>query len=116
MDQYYISKIENYPDNGRHLQCWIGLPFQIRKGEDGYRWKDRKGKEYKYNLYKNEDKIDERWIVHLEDSASESLQDIFDIKVSKDLDKIIKYCVRLYLKSLEMEAKRVRSELSDYCR
>ena len=115
MKQYSITTIRNYPEDGRHQECWIGLPFQIRKGEDGYYWTDNKGKEHKYNIYKNENKVDERWIVHLKKDANKSLRRIFEIKVSKDLEKIVKYCVMLYMKSLEMETKRVKRKLSDYC-
>jgi len=100
MKQYSITTIKNYPDDGRHQECWINLPFQIRKGEDGYYWRDKKGKEHKYNLSKDINKIDGRWIVNLEDDANYSLKQIFEIKVNKDLEKIIAYCVKLYLKSL----------------
>lgn len=109
MRNYHITVIENYPDNGKHLECHIPLPFMIRKGEDGYYYR-RKGKEYKYNLFKG-DKIDDRWIVHLDGrgchNISPSLERIFEIQVGKDLDKIVDYCFKIYRKSLNMEFDRL---------
>lgn len=110
MRNYYITVIDNYPDNDKHLECHIPLPFQIRKGEDGYYYFDRKRVEHKYNIFKSEDKIDDRWIVHIDGDApgaNESLEKIFNIMVSKDLDKIVDYCFDVYEKSLQMELKRL---------
>ncbi len=115
MKQYLIETIKNYPSDGKHQECYIGLPFQIRKGEDGYHNRNKKGIERKYNIYKSETKIDERWICQLTEEANESLEKIFEIKANKDLDVIIKYCVDKYKKSLELEMKRIKKELSLYC-
>ena len=106
-----IYTIENYPADGNHLECDINLPFQIRKGEDEFYYINEKGEEKSYNNYKN--KIDDRWIVFLTDEASESLQNIFKIKVSRDLDKIIEYCQNIYKKSIELEIKRLNKELKE---
>jgi len=108
-----IFTIPNYPDNGKHQECEIGLPFEIRKGEDGYFWTDKKGKEKSYNIFKG-DKIDNRWIVHLTEDANKSLLKIFEIKMNKDLDKIIEYCVNLYIRSLKMEILRITKELKTF--
>lgn len=105
--EYSIVTIEDYPDNGKHQECVIDLPFEIRKGEDGYVYWDEKGEEKKYNL---SDKIDERWIVNLTDEASYSLKEMFKIKCHKDLNLILLYCLKLYLKSLELEIKRINAE------
>jgi len=105
--------IPNYPDDGNHIECEIELPFEIRKGEDGYFWNDKNGKERSYNIFKS-DKIDDRWIVHLTEDANKSLQQIFEIKVNKSLDKIIDYCITVYVKSLKMEIKRINKELIKY--
>lgn len=112
---YSIYPIPRYPDDGNHVECWVDVPFdfpfEVRKGEDIYWYKDRKGKEKVYNGFKK--KIDDRWIVNLrEDEANPSLIEIFDIKVSKDLNKILKYCVGIYKKSLVMEQYRIQEELS----
>lgn len=115
MKQYLIETIKNYPETGKHQECYIGLPFQIRKGEDGYHYRNKKGAELKYNIYKSETKTDKRWICHLTEEANESLNKIFEIKANKDLDTIIKYCVDKYKKSLELEMKRIKKELSLYC-
>lgn len=108
-----IFVIKDYPDDGKHLECDIGLPFEIRKGEDGYFWIDKHGKEKSYNVFKG-GKIDDRWIVHLTKKANPSLMKIFEIKINKDLDKIIDYCVQLYIKSLKMEIARLTKELKSY--
>ena len=110
-----IKTLKDYPDNGKHQECNIGLPFLIRKGEDGYYYTDAKGKERKYNLFKSEDKVDDRWIVHLTEGANESLKEIFKIKVNKDLNKIVKYCREIYCKSLKLEIKKMNKYLNDNC-
>lgn len=110
---YFITTIRNYPDDGRHLECHLPLPFDIKRGEDGYYYHDKRGKECKYNLFKSEGKVDDRWIVHLDktenavDGINPSLERIFHIMVDKDLDKIVDYCFEVYEKSLEMEKKRL---------
>jgi len=111
----YIFTIQNYPDDGKHQECKIGLPFEIRKGEDGYFWVDKNGKEQSYNIFKS-DKIDSRWIVHLDKNSyiNPSLNKIFEIKVNKDLDKIIDYCVFIYVKSCKLEIKRLQNEILRY--
>lgn len=114
MKQYIIETIEDYPDNGSHQECYIGLPFEIRKGEDGYHYINRKGKELKYNIYKSETKVEDRWICYLTEGANQSLESIFEVKVNRDLDVIIKYCVQKYKKSLKLEMKRINKELSLY--
>lgn len=115
--EYKLLTMYQYPDDGNHLECWVDVPFnfpfEIRKGEDMYWYTDRKGKEKVYNGYKS-DKIDKRWIVNLfTEEASASLNEIFDIKVSKDLNKIIKYCIDIYKKSLVMEEARIQQELNN---
>ena len=107
---YTVINTDTYPKNGKHQTCLTGLPFDIQKGEGGYYYKV-KGVQKKYNLGK---KVDERWICHLEDYANHSLQRIFEIKVNKDLDEIVKYCVKLYLKSLQMEREKVISEFAEF--
>jgi hypothetical protein len=110
MRNYYIDTIAHYPDDGKHQECWIDLPFQIRKGEDGYYYK-KKGKEYKYNMFKDENKIDDRWICWIDsdkDRVNPSLTKIFEIQVGRNLDKIVDYCYDIYLKSLVMELDRVK--------
>ena len=107
MRNYYITVIQNYPDDGNHLECHLPLPFIIRRGEDGYFYRDKKGKECKYNMFKG-NKTDDRWIVHLYSRGiSPSLEKIFEIHVSKDLDKIVDYCFKVYRKSLNMEFDRL---------
>jgi hypothetical protein len=106
---YYIETIKNYPNNGKHLECHIDLPFQIRRGEDGYFYRDGNGVERKYNMFKG-DKIDERWIVHINGNKpgyNQSLEKIFNIMVSKNLDRIISYCIKVYKSSLDLELQRV---------
>lgn len=114
MRNYCIYAIPNYPDDGKHLECIIDLPFEIRKGEDGYYYK-KKGKEYKYNLFKG-NKIDNRWICWLDKSregVNPSLIKIFEIQVGKDLDKIVDYCFNIYEKSLQLELKRLKKLKSE---
>lgn len=109
--RYHIKTIKNYPDDGNHQECHIDYPFFIRKGADGYYYRNKKGKELKYNLNKDYRRIDKRWIVHLKEKANSSLCEIFEIKAHKDLDVIIKYCEKIYLKSLKMEIKRLQKEM-----
>ena len=112
MRNYYIDTIANYPDDGKHQECFIDLPFQIRKGEDGYYYK-KKGKEYKYNLNDiNNDKrkVDDRWICWIDsdrEGVTPSLVKIFEIQVNRDLDKVVDYCFKVYRKSLNMEFDRL---------
>lgn len=109
-----ISTINRYPDNGKHLECDICFDFfcdidcfEIRKGEDYFCYTDEKGKQKEYGR----NKIDDRWIVILKNTANKSLRKIFNVKVSKDLDVIINYCIEIYKKSLVMEVKRISEEL-----
>lgn len=111
---YDITVIENYPDDGNHLECNLPLPFDVKRGEDGYYYRDKKGVERAYNLKNiNNDKrkTDDRWIVHLDTGRlhgiNPSLERIFNIMVDKDLDKIVDYCFDIYEKGLEMEKKRL---------
>jgi len=104
-----ITNLKNYPINGKHQECLINLPFKITKGEDQFYWNDKKGNEHKYNIFKNANKIDQRWIVFLKkDYCNPSLKKIFEIKVNKDLNKIIDYCFKIYQKSLKLELKRLK--------
>lgn len=112
---YTIQTIHNYPDNGKHQECILsgGLPFEIRKGEDGYIWTDKSHKEHKYNMYKNPDKITKKWIVHLKEDANPSLQNIFEIHTSKNLDEVVDYCIKIYKESIALEIKRLKKELKN---
>jgi len=122
MRNYNIVPIKNYPDDGNHLECKIELPFMIRKGEDGYFYKDKKGLEKAYGYMKKKDgtydyKIDNRWIVHIDGDRwgiNQSLKMIFEIQVNKDLDKIVDYCFKIYEKSLKLELKRFKKLKADY--
>lgn len=116
--------LTNYPRDGKHMECFIYLEydsffkilrcFEIKKGEDGYWYNDKNGKEKTYNVFKS-DKTDDRWIVNInKDYASESLKDLFEIKVNKRLDIIIKYCINLYIKSLKMERESINIELESF--
>ena len=104
-----IRPLKDYPDNGKHLQCVLGnLPFEIRKGADGYYYMVD-DEEYSYNLDGN----DQRWIVHLNLFANESLRSIFKVQVNESLDIIVDYCIEIYKKSLELEIKRLKKELKE---
>lgn len=118
MRKYDITVIENYPDDGNHLECFIPLPFQIRRGEDGYYYYDKRGVERKYNLFKSENKIDDRWIAHIDGDApgaNRSLREIFHIIVDKDLDKVVDYCIATYEKSLKLELKKLERFKKEIC-
>ena len=105
---YTIGTIKNYPDDGKHMECFNNTPFEIRKGEDAYEY-TIKGVKKTYNYRNSSDKIDERWIVNLKtEKASLSLKKIFEIKLHKDLDKILKYCDKLYQTSLKLELKNIK--------
>jgi len=110
---YSISNLTTYPQDGNHQECFYLSAFEIRKGEDGYFYHDKKGNEKKYNLLKG-DKIDDRWIVNIKEEANESLKEIFEIKVHKDLNVILNYCADIYKKSLKMEIKRLQKELKEF--
>src|SRR3990172_3432939 len=105
-----IKTIKNYPDDGNHQECHTGLPFTIRKGEDGYYYNDEDGVEQKYNMDRYT--IDKRWIVQLTPTANQSLKQIFEIKVDEDMDTLVEYCVKLYKKSMLMEIERMKKELN----
>ena len=119
MRNYNIKPIKNYPDNGKHLECKIDLPFLIRRGEDGYIYTDKNGVEKLYGMEKKKDgsyihKTDSRWIVHIDGNGNgkginKCLEGIFEIMVNKDLDKIVDYCFKIYEKSLKLELLRLES-------
>ena len=97
----------NYPDDGNHLICELdGLPFDIRKGEDRYYWTAEDGTECAYD--------GDRWIVWLTDGASESLTQLFEVKIDTELSSIIHYCVNIYVESLHMEIERTKNKFSNY--
>lgn len=113
-----IDSLPRYPDNELHQECFIYLPgnilpFEMRKGEDGYHYHTN-GKEKKYNL-REDGEVSQNWIVHLSSCSlslpNKSLRDIFEIKESKSLVEIIRYCIDLYKKSLAMEVIRINEEL-----
>jgi hypothetical protein len=121
MLKYDIKPIKNYPDNGKHLECNIGLPFKIRKGEDGYVYYDKNGKEklYGYKKIKNNyiHKTDDRWIAHINGNRlgyNNSLIEIFEIQVNKDLDKIVDYCFKTYEKSLNLELLKLKKLKTEF--
>ena len=91
MIDYSISKLWDYPDNGKHQETKMDLPFfEIRKGEDEYHY-SQDGKEYKYNSCKNVTKM---WIINLIDNPPDFLSDNFKIKTSKDHEKLIDYALQ----------------------
>ena len=98
--------IENYPDDGNHLEYITDLPFYIRVGEDGYYYYED-GVEKKYNLG---NKTTKTWICHLKKEANGSLKAIFKVKTGK-METLVKYCEKLYLKSLRMEIKMLKDEI-----
>ena len=116
--EYTITTIKNYPDNGEHQQCNLPMPFEIRKGEDGYYYKDKKGEEKAYNLHPatkaGKWKPTKKWICHLKPEANESLKSIFATKESLKLDTLVEYCTKLYVKSLAMEIKRINKEFESF--
>ena len=114
---YNITTIEHYPDDGNHQQCNVDEPFCIRKGEDGYTYKDKNGISKEYNLrYTKTGKfiLSKNWICHLTEGASESLQEIFNIRENRNLDVILKYCTKLYIRSLKLEIERINMELKQF--
>ena len=108
--KYKIINIPNYPKDGKHQEILWDLPFEIRKGEDGY-WFTVDGKEHTYNMGKT---TTSKWIVNLKLNASDSLKKIFKIKLSFEYEKLIEYCIPLYKQSLEMELKRITKELKSF--
>lgn len=116
--KYEIKNIKNYPENGKHQECITNLPFDITKGLDSFiYYKHQSDKDYKeYNSEKRcGDKVDNRWIATLNSSANESLKECFSVKLHKDLDKVLVWCERCYILSLEMEIKRLKKEYGTYC-
>ena len=114
---YTITNLEDYPDDGNHQQCNVHKSFCIRKGEDGYTYINKDGVKKKYNMRynkKNNLVSTKNWICHLTEDASESLREIFDVRESKSLDVILKYCTRLYIKSLKLEIKHMKEELKQF--
>jgi len=107
--KYHIQNIPNYPLNGNHLECVIEMPFAIYKGVDPFWYTDKNGKEHKYGGKTHPDK---RWVCGLRPSGGNViLESIFYIKAHKDLDKILAYCKKKYIKSLKMELKRIEKEV-----
>jgi len=105
--KYEIKNLKDYPNDGNHQEVVWDLPFEIRKGEDGY-WFTVDGKERIYNMGKTPTS---KWIVNLKPNASDSLKKIFKIRLSFEYEKLIEYCIPLYKQSLQMEIKRLTKEL-----
>jgi len=110
---YIIENLENYRKDGNHQKCIIDLPFDITKGLDGFSYYDKKGKIHQYNMFKS-GRIDDRWIIFIKPEAPESLKKLFDVKMSKDLERLIRYAVGLYKKSLDMEQSKLRYKFRYY--
>lgn len=113
MIEHSIYNLKDYPDDGNHQECFMDLPFKVTKGEDAFIY-TIKEKEYTYNKSGN----DQRWFCNLKYEldfyVSPSLEEIFEFKVHKDLNIILEYCRKLYVKSLKMEIKRSKQELKKY--
>jgi hypothetical protein len=109
--KYRLRNIKNYPDNGDHQEVvfddYLSFPFYISKGLDSFRY-EFNGRICKYNSGKNTTK---NWIVKLQPWANDSLNNIFDIKIEKDVDKLIAHCVKLYKRSILLEIERFKKEL-----
>lgn len=107
--KYEVRTLKNYPDNGKHQVCKIDLPFDITKGEDGFYWVDKNGVQHKYNLFSTKSKVDDRWIATIKEGVlNPSLIKLFDTKVHKDLNVVVDYCKKTYIKSLNQELQRVK--------
>ena len=116
--EYKIENLSTYPTDGNHKKCITKLPFIITKGNDPFIYyeheSDKNWKEY--NSEKEfGNKVDARWIVILSDNANFSLKECFTVKLNKDLNKILKWCERCYILSLELEIKRLKKEYKTYC-
>ncbi len=111
MNYVLIKNLKTYPQDGKHQECIIaGLPFDISKGRDSYTYLNKKGKE---TWYGGPSKTSDKWICHLTEQANNSLFEIFEIEQSKDLDKLVNYCIDLYIKSLSMEIQKVNKIKAD---
>jgi hypothetical protein len=86
------------------------LPFVIRKGEDGWYYEDKNGKEQGYNMGKTTTK---KWIAYLDTTTSNSLEDMFEITVMEDVTKLIAHCVKLYKRSLLAELKLLEGKIQE---
>lgn len=119
-NKYSIKNTRHYPKNGKHQTCIIDLPFDITKGCDSFIYKEKfDSKKYKeYNSEKEwGDDVDNRWIALIDKThakMNKSLEKCFSVKLSHDLDKLLKWCERCYILSLEMEIKRLRKEYQTY--
>jgi len=111
--KYSIKTIKTYPDDGNHKEVVIDLPFYISRGLDSFTYIGSTGKEKEYNSCKSS-KTDRRWIVLLKEGANPSLKKIFNIRLDKDLDKILDYCMKIYKKSLIEEISRLERELKGF--
>ena len=108
-----IRNIRIYPDDGKHQEYITKLPFTILKGVDPFRYSSN-GKDMYYNDEKKwGNRVDNRWIALTNASANPSLKFIFKAKLSKDIDKVLEYCKKTYLKSLKLELKRIEKEIKE---
>lgn len=94
-----------YPANGKHLEYIAELPYQIYKGEDGYTYEDSKGKTKPYNLFVDENKVDDRWIANIDENAV--IQFEYYPKPHKDINVVLKHCLHHYKKYLNQELKHI---------
>lgn len=112
-----IINLWQYPEDGKHQECLIDLPFKITKGADSFIYYE-KNSDKDYKIYNSAEKwvnkVDNRWIAIPNSDANFSLKEIFVIKPNKNLDKVISQCEKCYIRSLEMEIKRIKKELSKY--
>ena len=106
MTDYTIRNIRNYSQDGRHQEVVWDIPFVIRKGEDPYYY-TVKGVEFKYN---DGEQTTKKWICRLHANAQSSLENEFEIKTSLDVDKLVKYCVKLYHADIMRQARAIEEK------
>ncbi len=110
MIKYEIYNHGDYPQTCEHQICETILPFKIEKGCDSFVNVPIHGKVITYGIDKKGNyKTDKRWLCELSDGANPSLEKIFVVQCHTNLEKILKYCTRIYLKSLRMEIERVKA-------
>ena len=111
-----MENVEIRMIDGQEVEVFItDLPFLITRGKKGFYYTDLHGKVRAYNIFLEEGLKDERWYAELVEKPCmpQHLKAVFKPKVGRSLDTLVRYCVKCYLRSLDMWKRDIQRQ---YCK